>query len=94
VLWLLGSDVTEQEIVNRRLAAQGYSPDYAYALGARALAERDYATAGSLFADAAARGSGLAGVLAAYSMCRAGLRKQAAAVTGADKLTPGLRCWP
>jgi hypothetical protein len=41
-----------------------------------------------------ARGSGLAGVLAAYSMCRAGLRKQAAAVTGADKLTPALRCWP
>jgi len=94
VLWVLGSDVTEQEIVNRRLAAQGYSPDYAYALGVRALAERDYATAGGLFAEAAARGSGLAGVLAAYSLCRAGLRKQAAAVTGADQLTPGLRCWP
>jgi spermidine synthase len=93
VLWLLGSDVTEQEIVNRRLAAEGYCPDYAYALGVRALAERDYATAGELFAEAATRGPGPAGALAAYSMCRAGLHQQAAAVTGADKLAPELRCW-
>jgi len=93
VLWLLGSDVTEQEIVNRRLAAEGYRPDYAYPLGVRALAERDYATAGELFAEAAERGSGQAGALAAYSMCRAGLHKRAAAVTGADKLAPELRCW-
>jgi hypothetical protein len=77
VLWLLGSDVTEQEIVNRRLAAEGYRPDYAYSLGARALAERDYATAGRLFADAAAHGSAQAGVLAAYSICRARSGKQA-----------------
>ncbi len=93
VLWLLGSDVTEQEIVNRRLAAEGYRPDYAYALGVRALAERDYATAGELFAEAAKRGPGPAGALAAYSMCRAGLHQQAAAATGADKLAPELRCW-
>lgn len=93
VLWLLGSDVTEQEIVNRRLAAEGYRPDYAYPLGVRALAERDYATAGKLFAELAKRGPGPAGALAAYSMCRAGLRRQAAAVTGADKLAPELRCW-
>ena len=93
VLWLLGSDVTEQEIVNRRLAAEGYRPDYAYPLGVRALAERDYATAGELFSEAAKRGPGPAGALAAYSMCRAGLHKQAAAVTGADKLAPELRCW-
>ena len=77
VLWLLGSDVTEQEIVNRRLAADGYSADYAYALGARALAERDYATAGKLFADAAAHGSGKADAFAAYSRCRANSRDQA-----------------
>jgi hypothetical protein len=31
--------------------------------------------------------------LAAYSMCRAGLHKRAAAVKGADRLAPGLRCW-
>jgi spermidine synthase len=92
-LWLLGSDVTEQEIVNRRLATGRYRPDYAYPLGVRALAERDYATAGELFTEAAKREPGRAGALAAYSMCRAGLQKQAAAVTGADKLTPALRCW-
>ena len=93
VLWMLGSDVTEQEIVDRRLAAEGYRPDYAYALGVRALAERDYATAGELFAEAARRGPGPAGALGAYSLCRAGLHRQAAAVTGADKLVPELRCW-
>lgn len=93
VLWLLGSDVTEQEIVNRRLAAEGYRPDYAYALGVRALAERDYATAAELFAEAARRGPGPAGALAAYSLCRAGLRQKAAAAAGADKLAPALRCW-
>ncbi|HZN85239.1 MAG TPA: hypothetical protein VFB53_00500 [Burkholderiales bacterium] len=93
VLWLLGSDVAEQEIVNRRLAAGGYRPDYAYALGVRALAERDYATAAELFAEAAGRGPGPAGALAAYSLCRAGLRQKAAAVAGADKLAPALRCW-
>lgn len=93
VLWLLGSDVTEQEIVNRRLAAEGYRADYAYPLGVRALAERDYATAGKLFAESTKRGTGVAGALAAYSMCRAGLGGHAAAVTGADKLVPELRCW-
>ena len=93
VLWLLGSNVTEQEIVNRRLAAEGYRPDYAYPLGVRALAERDYATAGALFAEAAKRWPGQVGALAAYSMCLARLHKQAAAVTGADKLAPKLRCW-
>ena len=77
VLWLAGSDVTEQEIVNRRLAAEGYSADYAYPLGVRALAERDYATAGRLFADAATHGVAPAGALAAYAMCRARSRKQA-----------------
>ena len=93
VLWLLGSDVTEQEIVNRRLGAEGYRPEYAYPLGVRALAERDYATAGELFAEAAEREPDQAGALAAYSMCRAGLHKRAAAVKGADKLASELRCW-
>lgn len=93
VLWLLGSNVREQEIVNRRLAAGGYRHDYAYALGVRALAERDYALAGELFAEAGKRGAAPAGALAAYSMCVAGLHKQASTVPGADKLAPQLRCW-
>jgi hypothetical protein len=93
VLWLLGSDVTEQEIVNRRLSAEGYRPDYALPLGVRALAERDYAKAGELFSEAAKLGPVPAGALAAYSMCRAGQRKQASAVSGADRLAPELKCW-
>jgi hypothetical protein len=91
VLWMLGSDVTEQEIVNRRLAADGYRPDYAYALGVRSLADRDYAKATELFGEAAKLGE--IGPLLSYSMCRAGLRSQAAAIKGADELAPELRCW-
>jgi hypothetical protein len=93
VLWLLGSDVTEQEIVNRRLAKDGYRPEYAYALAVRALAERDFAKAAELFGEAAKHGRGDIGALLAYSMCRAGLNSQAAAVKGADELAPELRCW-
>lgn len=93
VLWLLRSDATEQEIVDRRLAAEGYRVNYAYQLGVRALADRDYATAGAFFADAAPHAPALAGPLAAYSLCRAGKKKQAAAVVGADHLDPALRCW-
>ena len=93
VLWLLGSDVTEQEIVNRRLATDGFRPEYAYALGVRALAARDYAKAAELFGVAAGLGLGDIGPLLAYSMCRAGQRSQAQAVKGAEGLAPGLRCW-
>ena len=93
VLWLLGSDVKEQEIVNRRLATDGYRPDYAYALGVRSLAERDYARATELFGEAAKLERGNIGALLSYSMCRAGLHSQAAAVKGANELPPELRCW-
>jgi hypothetical protein len=93
VLWLLGSDVTEQEIVNRRLATQGYRPDYAYCLGVRSLAERDYARAAERFGEAARLERGEIGALLSYSMCRAGLVSQAAAVKGANELAPELRCW-
>jgi spermidine synthase len=92
VLWMLGSDLAEQEIVNRQLAG-GYRAEYAYPLGVRALAERDYATAGRLFAEAAARSPARAGALAAYSLCRAGKVKQAKDVAGAGNLAPELRCW-
>jgi spermidine synthase len=93
VLWLLGSDVTEQEIVNRRLAAGGYQAAYAYPLAVRALAERDYATAARLFAEAAELEPRPAGALGAYSLCRAGLRAQAAAVPEAQGLPRELHCW-
>jgi hypothetical protein len=93
VLWLLGSDVTEQEIVNRRLAADGYRPDYAYALGVRSLADRDYAKAAELLGEAARFEPRDIGALVSYAMCRAGLRTQAAAVKGANELAPELRCW-
>jgi spermidine synthase len=97
VLWLLDSDVTEQEIVNRRLAsdgaAHGLRPEYAYPLGVRALAERDYARAAALFAEAAERNPRRAGALAAYALCRAGSPRRAEAVKGANFLMPELRCW-
>lgn len=93
VLWLLGSDVTEQEIVNRRLAADGYRPDYAYALGVRSLAARDYAKAAEMFSEAAALKRGNVGPLLAYTLCRAGLPGKARAVEGAQALPPELRCW-
>jgi predicted membrane-bound spermidine synthase len=95
VLWLLDSDVTEQEIVNRRLASDGATrrPEYAYALGVRALADRDYAQAAALFAEAAERNPRQAGALAAYALCRAGSPRRAAAVKGANFLMPELRCW-
>ena len=93
VLWLMGSDVTEQEILERRLAADGYRPDFAYALGVRFLAERDFARAAERFADADKLGLGEIGALGAYAMCRAGMRAQAAAVKGANDLAPQLRCW-
>jgi hypothetical protein len=98
VLWLLDSDVTEQEIVNRRLADDGAEhslrPEYAYPLGVRALAERDYAQAAALFAEAAERNPRRAGALAAYALCRAGSPRRAAALKGASFLMPELRCWP
>jgi spermidine synthase len=96
ILWLLGSDVTEQQILDRRLAegARPHDrPDYTYALGARALAERDYAQAAELFGQLAEHQSERFGALAAYTMCRAGQRKRAAAVRGAHLLAPELRCW-
>lgn len=96
VLWLLDSDVAMQEIVSRRLAKTGHHSDYAYFLGVRSLAERNYAAAGKLFTEHAKARPVSGGALAAYSLCRAGLPKQAAAVAGggAERLPASLRCWP
>lgn len=93
VLWLLGSDAREQEIVDLRVAKDGYRPDYAYALGVRALAARDYRKAAERFAEAAALERGNIGPLLAYALCRAGLPEKAQSVDGAYALPPALRCW-
>jgi hypothetical protein len=79
--------------VNRRLAAGGYQGAYAYPLAVRALAERDYAAAARLFAEAAELEPRPAGALGAYSLCRAGLRARAAAVPEAQELPRELHCW-
>ena len=94
ILWLLGSDMIEQGIVDRRLAegAKAMRPEYAFPLGVRALADRDYARAAVLLADAADRNPS-AGPAAAYALCRSGAPRRAAAVKGAQQLNPELRCW-
>lgn len=94
VLWLLDTDMLEQRILERRLAdgAKGMRPEYAFALGAGALAERDYARAAVLLTQAAERNP-RAGAAAAYALCRAGAPRRAAAVRGAQQLMPELRCW-
>jgi len=94
VLWLLDTDTVEQHILERRLAdgAKGMRPEYAFALGAGALAERDYTRAAVLLALAAER-SPRAGAAAAYAYCRAGAPRRAATVKGAQQLMPELRCW-
>ena len=94
MLWLLDTDMTEQGILERRLAEGSGSmrPEFAFPLGARALAERDYARAAVLLSQAAERNP-RAGAAAAYALCRAGAPRRAAAVKGAEQLTPALRCW-
>jgi predicted membrane-bound spermidine synthase len=67
VLWLLGTDMVEQAIVERRMA-RAPGGDYALPLGLRALAERRYDDAARLLAQAQA------GPLAAYAACRAQAR--------------------
>jgi predicted membrane-bound spermidine synthase len=95
VLWMLDSDMTEQQIIDRRLAAAGgkQDPAYAYPLGVRWLARGDYVRAAALLAQAAEQDPKLAGAIAAYAACRAGLGIKARAVKGADLLPSGLRCW-
>jgi predicted membrane-bound spermidine synthase len=97
VLWLLDSDVPEQQALARRLreaAPQALlRPDYAFTAGVGALAERKFAEAAKLFTAAAKAAPQQAGAPAAYAWCRAGRPKEAAQVPGAEKLAPRLRCW-
>ena len=94
VLWILGSDVTEQEIVARQVSAGGgHRPHHAYALGALALSSGDYRGAAALLAEAAEHDPQRVGALTAYAACRAGLRSAARAAKGAELLPPALRCW-
>jgi len=94
ILWMLDTDMTQQAILDRRLAdgAKSMRPEYAFALGARALADRNYARASLLLAQAAERNA-RAGAAAAYALCRAGAPRHAEAVKGARQLMPELRCW-
>jgi hypothetical protein len=94
ILWLLDTDMTEQAILERRLAegAEAMRPEYAFPLGAKALADRDYARAARLLAQAAERNP-RAGAAAAYALCRAGASRKAAVINGARQLSPALRCW-
>lgn len=95
VLWLLDSDMAEQEIVARKLAAGATveGPDFAYALGVRRLLEGDFAKAAASLGEAAAQDPERAGPVAAYAACRAGLGAKAREIKGADLLPPALRCW-
>jgi len=97
VLWLLGSNVPEQQALARRLRAVGAEerlrPDYAYASAVGALADRKFAEAARLFTAAAKAAPQQAGAPAAYAWCRAGRPKKAARVPGAERLPPALRCW-
>jgi len=98
VLWLLNTDMAELAIVDRQLAADGGAKrplsEYAFVLGARALADREYARAAKLLTLAAERNPARAGPAAAYALCRAGASPhRAAAVPGARQLSPELRCW-
>ncbi len=93
VLWLLGSDAKEQEIVDRLVAKDGHRPEFAYTRGVRALADRDFAGAAGYFGEMARLGKAPIGPVLAYSLCRAGRRDEAAAVAGAEGLAPPLRCW-
>jgi hypothetical protein len=95
VLWVLGTDMVEQEIIERARVATGGepAPEHAYALGAFRLAKADYAGAAALLARAAERDPKHAGAVAAYAACRAGLAAKARAVKGAEGLPSALRCW-
>ena len=61
VYWMLGSDITEQRILEKL----PQRPEQAYARGVRALAERDYARAAAFFSEAKNQ------KLEAYAKCRA-----------------------
>ena len=97
VLWLLGSDVPQQEALARHLRTappeKRLLPDYAYSSAVGALANRKFEEAARLFTVAAKAAPQQAGAPAAFAWCRAGKPKQAAEVPGAEKLPPALRCW-
>jgi spermidine synthase len=95
VLWILGTDMVEQDIIDRARVVTGGEPlpEHAYPLGALRLAQRDYAKAADLLAQAAEQDPKRAGAVAAYAACRAGAAAKARAVKGAELLPPALRCW-
>jgi spermidine synthase len=95
VLWVLGSDMIEQRIIDRARIASGGQPEpvHLYPLGALWLSKGDYAQAARLLAEAAEQDPQRAGPVAAYSACRAGQAEKAKSVKGAELLPAALRCW-
>jgi len=75
VLWLLGSDDTEQRILARH---RSRDPEQAYPLGVAALAQHDYPRAARFFAIAAKQDRERADELAAFAACRARSPRSAA----------------
>ena len=71
-LWLLDSDVAEQQRLDALLKTESYRPDFGYALGVRALLARDFNTAAGFFLDAMAIEPRRAVLPAYYSLCRSG----------------------
>lgn len=95
VLWILGSDMIEQRIIDQaRIASGGQpAPAHFYPLGALWLSKGDYAQAAGLLARAAEQDPQRAGPVAAYAACRAGQAGKAKSVKGAELLPAALRCW-
>ncbi|MDX1497475.1 MAG: hypothetical protein R3352_07965, partial [Salinisphaeraceae bacterium] len=94
VFWLLDSGIREQNIIDERLQETGYRSEYAWHLGVRALAERQYGLAGQMFTDYLAEAPGRALPLAVYSLCRNGQIDDAKALTQQHPdIRIGLSCW-
>ncbi|RMG13339.1 MAG: spermidine synthase [Planctomycetota bacterium] len=81
VLWLLGSEVRAQRIVERERPRRPHDPAVNYHLAARALSERRYRDAAERFAAvlAARPGESRVRLLWAYALVRAGARRKARA---------------
>ncbi|MGB1580869.1 MAG: fused MFS/spermidine synthase [Nevskiales bacterium] len=94
VFWLLDSGIREQNIIDQRLEETGYLPHYAWHLGVRALAERQYGLAAQMFIDYLPEAPAQALPLAVYSLCRHGQLGEARTLA-ADypNIRPGLSCW-
>jgi spermidine synthase len=72
VLWLLGSSVQEQRLLDQLLAAQSYRAEFGYALGVRAVLAGDFSIAADFFLDALMVEPRRGMLPAYYCLCRSG----------------------